>query len=136
MSLASDREGARLVSCPRFTSSSGRKSVAGANVMPSRANVIDDGIQQRVVATIFFRGGKVRIKRADGAPVGQVLEPGPRLKQQELVDLAGHRHMTHAVAAKKADRAPILASPTQPKCRSICPVRDRRVPSLPSTNTS
>ena len=85
--------------------------MAGANVMPALANSADDRQEQRVVLAVLPRGDKMWIEATQRAQVGQVLEPGPALKEQDLVDLAGHRDVAHAVAAKVADRP---SEPRQP----------------------
>src|SRR5687767_5936335 len=66
---------------------------------------IDDRSEQRVVAAVFLARDEMGVKRADPVPVGQVLEPRPRLIEPHLMNFSGHRGISAAVTAEETDRA-------------------------------
>ena len=54
---------------------------------PSLTEGFDDRSQERVVAAVFTSQDEMGIERSQAGPVGQVLDPHPRLIQSHFVDL-------------------------------------------------
>jgi len=89
----------------------GREIGGPADADPVALELVDQHVQQAVVAAILAPREEMRHGRLEHAQVGQVAEPSPRLKQHGLVDLAGHHRLGDAVPLEIADRR---TEPCQP----------------------
>ena len=88
---------------PSFTSSSGQKSRAEANVIPSRSNSAMTLEQETIVAIV---GAIAAVPPLDHPQVGPKLEHPPGRVHHVLGDLARHDDLLDALAAKGPDHPP------------------------------